>query len=70
MQDIGKLLVIGGVALFVLGVLILALSRLGIDALPGDLTFRRNGVRIFIPLGTSLLLSVLLTILLNVLLRR
>lgn len=45
-------------------------GRAGLPSLPGDLSFRRGNFRVFLPLGTSLLLSVLLTIVLNLLIRR
>jgi len=38
--------------------------------LPGDLSFGNGNVRVFVPLGTSLVLSLLLTLLLNLFLRR
>jgi hypothetical protein len=38
-------------------------------SLPGDITIQRGGVTIFVPLATSLLLSVLLTVALNLFLR-
>jgi hypothetical protein len=38
--------------------------------LPGNFSFQSGGVRIYIPLATSLLLSIVLTIVLNLILRR
>ena len=38
--------------------------------LPGDLSFEWGGARVYMPLATSILLSVVLTIILNLLLRR
>lgn len=59
-----------GAVLLIAGGLIYLLGKLGLGPLPGDLAFRKGNVRIFIPLGTSILLSIILTILLNILLRR
>jgi hypothetical protein len=41
-----------------------------IGRLPGDLSFERGGVRVYLPLATSFVLSIVLTILLNLWLRR
>jgi hypothetical protein len=74
LSSIGKLLFVGGLMLAGVGlVLIIAprvpgLSRLG--HLPGDISFERGPVTIFIPLVSSLLISVLLTVILNLFLRR
>jgi hypothetical protein len=37
---------------------------------PGDLSFGKGNVRVFVPLGTSILVSIVLTIVLNLFLRR
>jgi hypothetical protein len=72
MEGIARLLIIAGVALAVVGGIILLLGRipgLDIGRLPGDLSWERGNTRIFFPIGTMLLISIVLTILLNVILR-
>jgi len=54
----GKVLIFLGLALVVLGLVWLAGERLGLGRLPGDIVIERDGVRIYIPLMTSLLVSV------------
>jgi hypothetical protein len=44
------------------------LDRLG--RLPGDLVFERGPVTVFIPIVSSLVISILLTVLLNLISRR
>lgn len=67
----GRLLLIGGGLLLVLGVVLVLLARIVPGGrLPGDIMITRGPVSCFIPLATSLLLSLLLTILLNLWLRR
>ncbi|MBD3333921.1 MAG: DUF2905 family protein [Candidatus Eisenbacteria bacterium] len=70
---LGKLLVIAGIVLIVLG-LFFWLGRwpgLGfLGRLPGDLRFGGRGFVIFIPLASSLLISLVLTLLLQIFLRR
>ena len=65
-EGIGRLLLIGGVILAVLGViLIFAPSLPFIGRLPGDIRIATDNVRIYIPLGTMLVVSLILTLLLN-----
>lgn len=56
--------------LIIIGLLILAagllwpwLSRLGLGRLPGDIVIRREGTTVYIPIMTSIVVSVVLTIL-------
>jgi len=58
---VGRLLVFIGLAIAVLGLLVMAGFPLG--RLPGDMTVRRGAFTFYFPLGTSILLSVLLTLL-------
>ncbi len=67
----GRLLLVGGGLLLVLGMVLVLLARIVPGGrLPGDIMITRGPVSCFIPLATSLLLSLLLTILLNLWLRR
>lgn len=60
----GKVLIFLGLALVVLGLLWLAGERLGLGRLPGDIVIEREGLRIYLPLMTSLIVSVGLSLLL------
>jgi hypothetical protein len=53
----GKALIFLGLALVVLGLVWLAGERLGLGRLPGDIVIEREGMRIYIPLMTSLIVS-------------
>jgi hypothetical protein len=67
MDPVGRLLIIGGVVLAIVGViLVLAPNIPFIGRLPGDIRIENENVRVFIPLGTMLLLSIIATIVLNV----
>ncbi len=66
MVETGRLIVLLGLSLLVIGVAMMLLGRLH---LPGDFVFRRGSVVFMFPLVTSVIVSVVLTILLNVLLR-
>ena len=68
---LGRALLITGLAIAAAGVLVLLAGRLGwLGRLPGDLRISRDGVSIYIPLATCLLLSLVLTLILNLLGRR
>jgi len=62
-SGVGRSLVVAGVVLLVIGVLILLLERVGIPRLPGDIVIRRGNWTIYIPIATSILLSLILTLL-------
>ena len=64
METAGKVLLITAAALALLGAVLLGLGRLGLGRLPGDIVIHRDGVTIFIPLGSMLLLSVVASLVL------
>jgi hypothetical protein len=70
LSGVGKLLLVAAVLLAVLGVTFLLVGKGILPRLPGDFSFGRRNVRVFIPLGTSIVLSILLTVILNLLFRR
>ena len=67
-QEIGPLLVVVG--LVVVGVGVLLVLGFPIGRLPGDIRIGGERGGIFIPIATSILISVVLTLLLNVIVRR
>ena len=73
LASLGRALVAVGALLAAVGGLLLLAERfpwLRIGRLPGDLSYERDGFRLYLPLGTSILLSVLLTLVLWLLRRR
>lgn len=65
--QIGKLLVVLGGVLVVVGLLLIAGSKfsfLGLGKLPGDITYRGKNSTFYFPLTTCVVLSVLLTLVL------
>ena len=70
---LGKLLLALAAILAVVGVLLIVAERfpgLRIGRLPGDVSIERERFRLYLPLGTSLLVSAVLTLLLWLLGRR
>jgi hypothetical protein len=65
MPGLGKTLLLAAAVLAVLGVVFLAAERfpgLRLGRLPGDLSFGRGSFRLYVPLGTSLLVSIVLSL--------
>ncbi|HVL52691.1 MAG TPA: DUF2905 domain-containing protein [Vitreimonas sp.] len=70
-DGIGRLLIVGGVVLAVVGlILVIAPNIPFLGRLPGDIRWEGENVKVFAPIGTMLLISLILTILLNVFNRR
>ncbi len=67
--DVGKLLLITGIVIAVVGGLIIVAGRLHLGQLPGDISGSRGNFSFAFPLVTCLLISVVLTIVINVVLR-
>ena len=67
MADVGKLLFLLGVLLVVIGG---ALTLFGRFHLPGDITLRSGSTTVYIPIATSIVLSILLTVVLNLVFRQ
>jgi membrane protein implicated in regulation of membrane protease activity len=71
MPEIGKLLIIVGGLVVVVGLfLTLGLKIPFLGKLPGDISIDRGNVHVYFPIVTCLLLSLVLTLLLNVFFRR
>jgi Protein of unknown function (DUF2905) len=71
MADMGRMLIMLGVALVVIGGVILLIGRTGlpIGRLPGDILYRGRNTTFYFPLATSILLSIVLSIVLFLLRR-
>jgi len=56
--------------LAIVGLGALGLAKLGVDRVPGTLSWTSENVTVFVPIGLMLLVSIVGTIVLNVFLRR
>ena len=59
-----RVLIIFGVVLIAVGLLWPVLSKLGFGRLPGDIVIERENFRVYIPIATSIIVSVVLSLLL------
>ena len=65
--SIGRLLIVVGVGIAVVGVILVVLERfpgIKLGRLPGDIYIQRDGWRFYFPLMTSIILSILLSLIL------
>ena len=70
-MPVGKLLILSGVILLVIGAILTFAPKLPwLGRLPGDILIQRGRFTFAFPLATCLLLSLLLTLLANLFLRR
>jgi hypothetical protein len=71
MESIGRYVMLGGIALFLVGGMIFLSAKLGLPLgrLPGDIRIERGGFSFYFPLASSILVSVVLTVILNVVIR-
>jgi hypothetical protein len=63
-QQFGKWLVAAGAVIIAIGVLVILLGKVGLFRLPGDFSFGGRNWRVYVPLASSILLSLLLTLIL------
>jgi hypothetical protein len=66
MFQMGRVLIILGIALVAVGALVILLERTGLPLgrLPGDILYRGKRTTFYFPLATSILLSIVLSLIL------
>ena len=70
METAGKVLLVSALALAIVGLGTLGLAKLGVDRVPGTLTWKSDNMTVFVPIGLMLFFSIVGTVVLNVFLRR
>ena len=63
-MSISRILIGIGVILIIIGLLWPWLQKVGLGRLPGDIVIERDNFRFYLPITTSILISVLLTLIL------
>jgi hypothetical protein len=69
-SQIGRALVVFGILLVVVGGAFMLAEKLGLGRLPGDVVVERKGFKLYVPIATSILISLVLTLLANLVLRK
>lgn len=71
MESLGRMIIYIGVVMIVIGGFFLLMAKLPwFGRLPGDIVYRREGLTIYVPIATMILVSLVLTLLLNIVWRR
>ena len=72
MEHVGRMLLVMGIILALVGLVLMLGTRLPfrLGRLPLDFHYQRDNVSFYFPLGTSILLSVVLTLVFSLLNRR
>jgi uncharacterized membrane protein len=63
-QQIGKLLILTGALIVLVGLMVMILERAGLFKLPGDLVFGGKNWRIYLPIASCIIISIILTLIL------
>lgn len=64
-EQLGRILLIGGLVLAAVGGILLLAGRFGIGRLPGDIVWRGENWTVYFPLGWMIVLSIVLTLILT-----
>jgi Protein of unknown function (DUF2905) len=70
LSGVGRVLLIFAAVLALLGGALLLMGKGVLPRIPGNLSFGSGSVRVFVPLGACILVSILLTVVLNLFLRK
>ena len=62
---LGRTILVIAAVLFVTGLLMIGLGKLGMGRLPGDISYQHGNVKIYFPIVSSILISVFLCVLLG-----
>jgi len=62
MTHMGKVFILLGVVMVVVGIIVWAIGRLGFRGLPGDIRYESDHVHICFPIVSCIVLSVILTL--------
>lgn len=71
MNELGKMLLGVGLAIALVGALLLLAARIGLPLgrLPGDISYKGKNFSVYVPIGTSILISIVLSLILYLITR-
>lgn len=69
-EQLGKIIIVAGITLVVIGLFFVFGKSLPLGKLPGDITVQKGNFTFFFPIMTSIVISVVLTLILFLIGRR
>ena len=70
-ESLGRMIIYIGVVMVVIGGFFLLMAKLPwFGRLPGDIVYQREGLKIYFPIATMIIVSLIMTLLLNIVWRR
>jgi hypothetical protein len=70
MAQLGRILLVFGVVLLIVGAAFILAEKLGLGRLPGDIVVEKKSFRLYVPIATSIVVSLILTAILNIAFRK
>ena len=62
MSQIGKVIVITGLAIVIVGLVVWGLGKLGFRGLPGDIRYESDRMKFYFPIATCVAVSLVLSV--------
>ena len=70
-ESLGRMIIYIGVLMVLVGGFFILVAKVPwFGRLPGDIVYQREGLKIYVPIATMILVSLILTLLLNIVWRR
>lgn len=69
-MDMGRIIILAGVVLIIVGALFSLFGQSGFPKLPGDILIKRGNFTFYFPVVTSVLLSIILTVIIHLFFRK
>ena len=62
MNDFGRILLMLGIAVALIGGVLLFLGKTGFKGLPGDISYQSGNLRVYFPIASCIVISIVLTL--------
>lgn len=69
-ESLGKMILVIGLVMFLIGGVLVIGGKIGLGRLPGDIFIKKGNFTFYFPLITCILVSIILTLFVNFILRR
>lgn len=63
MDQLGKIIIVFGILLIIIGLLVSFGGKIGLGKLPGDIYIDKGNIKFFFPITSSIIISIILSLL-------